>query len=61
MWHLKETLKEKNLSSIYLLNEGTQGKDQIKDVVLPFKLVNFKTANTDMREGEKHADKKANK
>lgn len=39
----------------------TRGKDQIKGVVLLFKPVNFKMANTELREGERHADKKANK
>lgn len=42
----RETLKNKT-SKIPLLNKVAHGKDQIKGVVLPFKPVSFKVANTE--------------
>lgn len=41
-----KTLKNES-SKIPLLNKVTQGKDQIKGAVPPFKPVNFKVANTE--------------
>ena len=52
---------KKKPSKISLLNEMTQGENQIKGVVLPFKPVNFKIANTKLKEEVRHTDKKPNK
>lgn len=59
----KRTLKKKKKSpsKISLLNEVIQGKDQIKGVDLSFKPVNFKVANIELRDRERHEGKKANK
>lgn len=56
-----EGKKKKKPSKISLLNEMTQGENQIKGVVLPFKPVNFKIANTKLREEVRRTDKKPNK
>lgn len=53
--------EKKKPSKISLLNEMTQGENQIKGVVLPFKPVNFKIANTKLREEVRRTDKKPNK